>query len=90
MDSNDIKKSPMKKFIDNINSKKNIFITRIKILKQLKENGNDVNIETVQKVFNINVIKTKEKKSEKANNIDFLNQSNDNINNRQKKENVKK
>lgn len=90
MDTNDVKKSPMKKFIDNINSKKNIFITRIKILKQLKKNGNDVNIETIQKVFNINITKTKEKKSEKTNNIDFLNQSNENINNRQKKENVKK
>ena len=90
MDINDVKKSPMKKFIDNINSKKNIFITRIKILKQLKKNGNDVNIETIQKVFNINITKTKEKKSEKTNNIDFLNQSNENINNRQKKENVKK
>lgn len=90
MDTNDVKKSPMKKFIDNINSKKNIFITRIKILKQLKKNGNDVNIETIQKVFNINITKTKEKKSKKTNNIDFLNQSNENINNRQKKENVKK
>lgn len=90
MDINDVKKSPMKKFIDNINSKKNIFITRIKILKQLKKNGNDVNIETIQKVFNINITKTKEKKSKKTNNIDFLNQSNENINNRQKKENVKK
>ena len=62
MDNNDIKKSPIKSSIDNINANKNMFITKIKILKQLKANGNDINIDTIQRVFNVNIIDTSSKK----------------------------
>ena len=78
MDNKDIKKSPIKSFIDNINSNKNMFITKIKILKQLKANGNEVNLDTVQRVFNVNIINKKSKK-EKSNNFNnFNNNSNNN------------
>lgn len=71
MDKKEIKKSPIKKLLDNLNANKNMFITRVKILKQLKSNGNDVNIDTIQKVFNINIINTnsnKDKKNASVNN----------------------
>lgn len=73
MDNNDIKKSPIKSSIDNINANKNMFITKIKILKQLKANGNDINIDTIQRVFNVNIIDTsskKEKNNKKTNKHD--------------------
>ena len=90
MESKENKKSPMKKIMDNINSKKNIFITRLRILKQLKENGNEVNIETVQKVFNIHIIKSKPKENKKTSNIDFLNHNtNDTKNEKSKTKPVK-
>lgn len=61
MDSKQVKKSPIKDFIYNINANKNMFITKIKVLKQLKSNGHDIDLDTIQRVFNINIINTSEK-----------------------------
>lgn len=81
MDNNDIKKSPIKSSIDNINAQKNIFITRIKILKQLKANGNDINIDTIQRVFNVNIIDTSSKKEK---NTAKASKRNDKLNKKEK------
>ena len=81
MDHNDIKKSPIKSSIDNINAQKNIFITRIKILKQLKANGNDINIDTIQRVFNVNIIDTSSKKEK---NTAKASKRNDKLNKKEK------
>lgn len=59
----------MKKIVENIKGKKNVFITRLKILKQLKENGNTLTVDTIKDVFNIN---TNKKKNVKNENIDFF------------------
>lgn len=81
MDNNDIKKSPIKSSIDNINANKNMFITRIKILKQLKANGNDINIDTIQRVFNVNIIDTSSKKEK---NTAKASKRNDKLNKKEK------
>lgn len=64
MDGNQAKKTPIKDFAQNINANKNMFITKIKILKQLKNNGNNVNLDTIQRVFNINIINIDKNKTE--------------------------
>lgn len=81
MDNNDIKKSPIKSSIDNINANKNMFITKIKILKQLKANGNDINIDTIQRVFNVNIIDTSSKKEK---NTAKASKRNDKLNKKEK------
>lgn len=86
--------STVKQYLDKLKGKKNIFITKLKILKQLKENGHKTNLETIEKVFNINI---KNKKVNNSNNsehtIDFGIDTNTEIidnKNQAKKKNVNK
>lgn len=92
MDTNKKKNTPdTKHHLNKLKRNKNIFITRIKILKQLKKNGNDVNIETIEKVFNINITKNKNKKTNNTNSheykLDLGTDSDINIKNKNKNKN---
>ena len=72
MDTNkDKKTSVIKQYLYKLKNKKNIFITKIKILKQLKDNGNTIDIETIGKVFNINITKKKNKQKRNSNTHEY-------------------
>lgn len=89
--------STVKQYLDKLKGKKNIFITKLKILKQLKENGHKIDRETIEKVFNINISNKKNKKADNSRNseykIDFgvdINPEINNNKNQAKKKNANK
>lgn len=89
--------STVKQYLDKLKGKKNIFITKLKILKQLKENGHKIDRETIEKVFNINISNKKNKKADNSRNseykIDFgidINPEINNNKNQTKKKNANK